>query len=85
MAFGARVSDHPLLLGISAPRLTELANYAKRDLIDWGRRRQGICESILERAVEKCDALGTFRLPCAESVAVRLSLFRLSLHAHSIS
>jgi hypothetical protein len=71
MVFGSRVSDHPLLLGISAPRLADLAKYRKKNLIDWGRRRQSICDAVLEKAVEKCDSLGTFRIASAESVVVR--------------
>lgn len=71
MALSARVSDHPLLVGASAPNVQELAQATKEgwDLSEWGKRRAGACEALAQKAIALADEHGTMRTPSVESIA----------------
>jgi len=76
LALAARVSDHPLLVGVSAPTLSELSVATKQgqDLSEWGRRRESACDAMTTKALQLADARGTFRTPTVESIASLLFL-----------
>lgn len=65
-ALGARVSNHSAILGRGAPALGELRQIAgQRGLSEYGVRRTGVYESMLERAVGIIDKLAIWRKPSA--------------------
>jgi hypothetical protein len=70
LSSSSRISDHPLLLGNSAPRLSDLDRCNRWELLTYGRRRHASCNSLADRAVQKCDQLGTFRIATIESISV---------------
>jgi len=71
LAIGARVSDHPLLVGHGAPRLIDLSNSAKAgiNLTDFGKRREGTCRVLAETAIQLVDEKATLRVASVESIA----------------
>lgn len=76
LALGSRVSDHPLLVGSSAPTLAELAVAAKegRDLSEWGRRREAACVALTNKAVALADENGIWRKPSTSNIATLIML-----------
>ncbi|ORY91448.1 hypothetical protein BCR35DRAFT_298608 [Leucosporidium creatinivorum] len=71
LAIGARVSDHPLLVGRGAPRLIELSSSAKAgvNLTEFGQRREATCRALAETAVKLVDEKATLRVASIESIA----------------
>ncbi|SCV70980.1 BQ2448_3742 [Microbotryum intermedium] len=70
LALGARTSDHPLLIGTSAPRISELAALSKhgKDLREYGARRENACRVLLQDALDMADRKGTLRNASPEAV-----------------
>lgn len=96
LALAARVSDHPLLVGASAPNASTLAKAIKDgdDLSEWGRRRTDACQALLDRAVKLADERGVWREPTPENFATltmlegmtyREQLLHASVHATSLT
>ncbi|SCZ98468.1 BZ3500_MvSof-1268-A1-R1_Chr7-1g09162 [Microbotryum saponariae] len=74
LALGARTSDHPLLIGTSAPLISELAALAKhgKDLREYGARRENACRVLLQDALDMADRKGTLRNATPEAVTTLL-------------
>ncbi|GAA6008964.1 hypothetical protein JCM11491_003849 [Sporobolomyces phaffii] len=76
LALAARVSDHPLLVGASAPGPTALAQLIRdgHDLSGWGQRRTDACQALLDRAVQVADERGVWRDPSPENFATLMMI-----------
>lgn len=64
VAFGAFISDSPLILGNDAPRLEELDRdqSGTMDLSLWSQRRRGFCHKLVDQIVDLIDRRGIFRV-----------------------
>lgn len=71
LALSARTSDHPLIVGAGAPRISSLAALAVegRDLSLYGQRRVAACRVLTERAIKVADEKNIWRIPSVESIA----------------
>lgn len=99
IAFGARASDSPAILGNDAPKIQELKQRGaigggigivdastvkvepdaatgepEFDPTEWGRRREEVCRTLLERALRLCDEKGAMRIATVESVVALMML-----------
>ncbi|KAI5475992.1 Zn(2)-C7 fungal-type transcription factor [Pseudohyphozyma bogoriensis] len=79
LAVASRVSDHPLLIGSSAPNLSNLATHTTSDeigpeLVEWGKRREEACLALAEKAVKMADEHGVWREPSPTNIATLLIL-----------
>ena len=82
LAFGARVSDSPLILGPYAPSIGSLRERTRRgeDLSRWGRAREAFCQSLLARAIAKADEHAIMRKPSVDSISALILLTYLVDH-----
>lgn len=82
LAFGARVSDSPLILGPYAPSIGSLRERTRRgeDLSRWGRAREAFCQSMLARAIAKADEHAIMRKPSIDSISALMMLTYLVDH-----
>lgn len=70
MAFGALVTDNPLILGPHAPSLMELnLSDPNLDIYQWGQQRLPLCEKLVEMVTEIVDQRGCFRVSVPESIS----------------
>lgn len=60
-AWAARFSDHPAIVGVGAPRLSELGT--RQDLTQYGIARDSFAVVMLERALKEIDVKGALRKP----------------------
>ena len=76
LALAARVSDHPLLVGASAPPPSTLSKAIKegQDLSEWGKRRTDACQALRDRAIKIADERGIWREPSPENFATLMML-----------
>ncbi|GJN89596.1 hypothetical protein Rhopal_002583-T1 [Rhodotorula paludigena] len=76
LALGARCSDHPALIGASAPRMGDLQRLTRQDadLREYGRAREAACEALVAQALTLADEKGTFRVASVENVAALMLL-----------
>ncbi|KAI5477342.1 Zn(2)-C7 fungal-type transcription factor [Pseudohyphozyma bogoriensis] len=76
LAVAARVSDHPLLIGSSAPTLKQLdqATRLGDDLSEWGQRREEACAALADKALKLADANAVWREASATNIATLLLL-----------
>ncbi|GAA5994403.1 uncharacterized protein JCM10292_002041 [Rhodotorula paludigena] len=76
LALGARCSDHPALIGSSAPRMGDLGRLTRQDadLREYGRAREAACEALVAQALTLADEKGTFRVASVENVAALMLL-----------
>lgn len=70
LAIGARVSDHPLLVGQGAPRIADLGKAASMgiDLSEFGARREAMCRQLAAHAIKLVDEKATLRIASVESI-----------------
>ncbi|KAH8927792.1 hypothetical protein BT69DRAFT_707937 [Atractiella rhizophila] len=75
-AYGARITDSPMVLGPTAPRFADLKLHTHRsiDLSPYGRAREQFATFMVERALTKIDLAGAFRKPTAEGAAALVLL-----------
>lgn len=75
-AWGARFSDHPLVLGQegakSLPKLDELRAHVGRDFTEVGNRREKFARAMVDRALKKIDEKGTLRKASAAGCSALL-------------
>ena len=68
-AWGARFSDHPVVLGQegakSLPKLGDLRSQGGRDFTEVGNRRDKFARAMVDRAIKKLDENGALRKPSA--------------------
>lgn len=83
LALGARCSDHPALIGSSAPRTGDLGRLTRQDadLREYGRAREAACEALIAQALTLADEKGTFRVASIENVAALMLLESLQRSA----
>ncbi|GAA5882039.1 hypothetical protein JCM16303_005573 [Sporobolomyces ruberrimus] len=76
LALAARVSDHPLLVGASAPAASALSRAIKNgdDLSEWGKRRTDACGALLDRAMNVADRRGVWREATPENLATLMMI-----------
>ncbi|BGP39261.1 hypothetical protein JCM10449v2_003199 [Rhodotorula kratochvilovae] len=76
LALGARCTDHPALLGSTAPPLSFLraATQADTDLRAYGALRAPACATLTQQALALADEKGAFRTPTPENVAALVLL-----------
>lgn len=76
LALGARCSDHPALIGSSAPSLSSLrdATHADTDLRMYGSLRAHACDTLVQQALQLADVKGSFRKASPENVAALILL-----------
>lgn len=75
-AWGARFSDHPLVLGQegakSLPKLDDLRAHVGRDFTEVGNRREEFARAMVDRALKKIDEKGTLRKASAAGCSALL-------------
>ncbi|GAA6061261.1 hypothetical protein JCM10212_000702 [Sporobolomyces blumeae] len=76
LALAARVSDHPLLIGSSAPDAAALGTAIQHgeDLSKWGNKRVDACQALVSRAMRIADEKGAWRDPSPENLAALMML-----------
>ncbi|KAH8922647.1 hypothetical protein BT69DRAFT_219677 [Atractiella rhizophila] len=72
VALGARGSNHSAILGGSVPTLD--AHWGRNDIMKFGPRRESICNSLAERAIQMGDDGGYMRKASVENLVCLLML-----------
>ncbi|KAI5481689.1 Zn(2)-C7 fungal-type transcription factor [Pseudohyphozyma bogoriensis] len=71
VALSSHHSDHPFIIGSSAPKMAELsqASLEGRDLQKWGLARTGACTTLVRKALESVDDQKALRTPSMSTIA----------------
>lgn len=73
-AWAARFSDHPSILGVGAPTLSDVQNQPGRDFSHYGQARDAFATAMLDRALRKVDENGLLRHPTEAGCAALIML-----------
>lgn len=73
-AWAARFSDHPSILGVGAPMLSDVQNQPGRDFSHYGQARDAFATAMLDRALRKVDENGLLRHPTEAGCAALIML-----------
>ena len=70
MAFGARVTDSPLVLSENAPKTYEVPDliFSGADLSRFGRKRDAFCDHMTRKAFTKCKDADILTKPSVDSI-----------------
>lgn len=82
-AFASRVTDSPQIVGPGAPSLQNQKDWRGQDLNVWGKRRDAICELMLQRAIKAADERGVWRVPNVDNIVNLFLLAHLSDREYS--